>query len=796
MKIPIKYIMCGVFIVLLTNHSLYTQTLQTSSTTSGGLLTLTPLNINTATTQSPGSLTFYSTTPSTVTAVAFASTSPSFPAVTTFPTTGIITTQPLTAQQIQSYLAEAVSFSLPAFGATAEEKNKLQIYQTLLMGIFSDKTDPDLINKVVLNLATDIGVQATTIRTVSVDKLTDAKKALEYAKKLATDTINRYASQSVYMLVLNSLRATITAIGPQMTTIDSRINSNQPFMQELNNIKMLTNLADKVTRYRKLIPSITAYILEPTLTEFMNDLGRLITLAKQQAATEILKAIASILAEIEFNIYLTPTIKTKLAELKNFLTSPVATLPGTVTPTPSKLTPLPTLQPQTGSLSLPAQKGLLELTPTSKPIETATDKQQAIKNFLNPFAQSTTPKTAKTKEEQTKIELEELKKGLESKDNSYSTLVSACTKAVNKLKDKPPKEISSYLIGKLGEKLSFAYNNRAYQKPENIIELRTAFKAATEFKEFVSIVTTKRLETLNAAAQISISQTQTVPKSKIASLNLAMNMLKKDADNYEKTLFINELMSLFSNRAKYTKEELKEAYELLKAFTSKKNVSLKIFDQSAYQKATNWKNIMYALIIFSETPAQKTFKELISLYKTLFTYLALPEATYEREKFILVISSLFHHRVNLLQSDLQELKTFFEEITKTQNIISIQEVPNIVIFIRKVGHALQCATTQKSYLEVLIDQARATNDFKIYTKIVQKFTTHTPERVITSFITLLNKLIQNRAQFDKKALISLLKLVNTVKFADTIKLTDKPFILPNSPRKKAIEIWIAELEKE
>ena len=795
MKIPIKYIMCGVFIVLSINLSFYAQTLQTSSTTSGGLLTLTPLNINTATTHSPSSLTFFSTTPTTVTAVAFASTSPSFPAVTTFPTTGIITTQPLTAQQIQSYLAEAVSFSLPAFGTTAEEKNKLQIYQTLLMGIFSDKTDPDLINKVVLNLATDIGVQATTLKTVSIDKLIDAKKALEYAKKIATDTINRYASQSVYTLVLNSLRATVTAIGPQITAIDSRINSNQPFMQELNNIKMLTNLTDKVARYRKLMPLITAQTLEPTLTELANDIGRLITLAKQQAANDILKNVASILAEIEFNIYLTPTIKTKLAELKNFLTSPVTTLPGT-TPTPSKLTSLPSPQSQLGALSLPAPKGLLELTPTSKPAETTTDKAQAIKNFLNPFAQSTTPKTAKTKEEQAKIELEELKKGLESKDNSYSTLVSACTKAVNKLKDKPPKEISSYLIGKLGDKLSFAYNNRAYQKPENIIELRTAFKAATEFKEFASIVTTKRLETLNAAAQISIAQTQTVPKSKIASLNLAMNMLKKDADNYEKTLFINELMSLFSNRAKYTKEELKEAYELLKAFTSKKNVSLKIFDQSAYQKVTNWRNIMYALIIFTETPAQKTFKELISLYKTLFNYLALPEATYEREKFILVISSLFHHRVNLLQSDLQELKIFFEEITKTQNIISVQEVPNIVIFVRKVGHALQCATTQKSYLEVLIDQARATNDFKIYTKIVQKFTTHTPERVITSFITLLNKLIQNRTQFDKKALITLLKLVNTVKFADTIKLTDKPFILPNSPRKKAIEIWIAELEKE
>jgi hypothetical protein len=331
-----------------------------------------------------------------------------------------------------------------------------------------------------------------------------------------------------------------------------------------------------------------------------------------------------------------------------------------------------------------------------------------------------------------------------------------------------------YIVGQRG--------NKTYEELQHV---QTLFSIAKK-SSLARLISPTWEQSLTINLALSPSSSKTVLKQ-LKECEDVLKLFDKKTDRYEKSLFVNVLTTVFSNRKDRSVRELDVFKSLLDMLLSSTIMRQNIFDRIALTQFNEWKTIITAtLVLLSFDETQKLdakVKTCLSIIKNLSN----TKADYERELFIPILSGLFASRGELDASELQMLMNFFKEVKKVPNILAANQMTVFDVWLQEIGSALGGTTGKLVYIKSLLEGATKTNNIDTLDKVLSLFTSTTPTELKTEFVKSLNHAFTQRVHVNKAKLLTLLEKVQQKKF------DRDPFL--SAPQLKVMKAWVAELKK-
>lgn len=374
--------------------------------------------------------------------------------------------------------------------------------------------------------------------------------------------------------------------------------------------------------------------------------------------------------------------------------------------------------------------------------------------------------------------LSSLKTFLASSQPDYALLVQACILAGNLLIAAPVNDELNVnnkqsLIYKLKDACKYLYQQRANKPSATITDLSaflTLAKTNAVLKESV-------MPAWDTALAIDVAldpaSTKTV-LDKLKDYASIIPLFTKETDSYEKSLYINALTTLFSNRKDRSVSELMQLKVLLDSLVQKG-----IFSTDKITQLKRWKDILEGTLAFLGSYDKVTLKEKLRTYQD-----AIPKITtnnmentdYEKGVFVQILTEVFGNRGDLVSADLALMKDFFSTVRKTQGLLAQNQLTVVDVWIQEIAAALAMASN-KTYLEALIAQASTANSLELFSKALGLFTSSTKQAVKNTFVSALNDLFTKRQTVDTKKLFIFLQAVEQKKLGEDALLTPMQIVI-------------------
>lgn len=329
------------------------------------------------------------------------------------------------------------------------------------------------------------------------------------------------------------------------------------------------------------------------------------------------------------------------------------------------------------------------------------------------------------------------------------------------------------LVVILRTRMTAFFNARTGRTQEEVASLKNFFSSSAK--------NTYLADAVNKSWEVQLGITQAIASvdkavtilEKIKTLSSISQTLTPQLDGAEKRAYLNEIDKIVLVRNQRAMREIDELNNLLISITSDAFKGKKIFTDAETKKMLEWRKLLTNTQSLLSIQQKRSLDEKIKLLNSAMIWLGNPQFEYERKMFVGILSDLFALRVDLHLPDLKRIKTFFEGVQKTQDVLAPNQVKILELWLQELDVAVQIVTGKLSYLDALLNNAKETKSIPQYAKILTLIAHDYDSAIKDALVNGLNTLFSERKTLDKVGLLALLRDAQEKKVAGHYFLTAK-----------------------
>jgi hypothetical protein len=659
-------------------------------------------------------------------------------------------------------ITEASSPGLPIFSEVATQKSKIAIYEALLRTLKQPKFYPlisfDIKQKMFSGFITDLidpALISDLVTDVALFKIVSLGKEFETLLRTVRSDVSKISSPDSSRLT-KQFNATYTTLLARRAAIEKKFKKQSDFLELLDKIQQIlpSKFNERYNGYKQAVSQVTKSIIPSSRQRLITDLGKFLNLLttdeQRKKVLELIKLTGTL-------AFLSVAEKNQLTMLEKSVPAAPVVSKAPVAPVVRAAGPVSTGRP------VPTKAAV----PTKAPVKKAVAPAKKVVVTVN---------------------VADYRAKVKAAGKDYNSLIKLGTIGIDLIAKAAKAKEKRELIAVVQGALVSLYNSRGSLNAEQLKNLIALLEKAKSNPNFSKSVSPKQINSLKLISQLNVAAAEKDALKRINLYQQATGSINADSDAFECGKFLDGVTNLFSMRNKMDSAQVNALKELINKF----NTLLKgkhAFGRSTQKLIEEWLKVIECTSILLSPYESKPIAEQVVLFNKILNDLTISTADYERRLFVTAITRLFNSRGNATKKDLETMKTLFTQVQGKAGVLSSNQVPVMVLWIKELTNAANMTTGTKGYISVLLQDAAGKRNLGLYKSILQLITSDTPSSVLSEFVAALNAIFTDRNFYDKSQVLSFFKTVNTKKLSPITSLL-------GPAQKSVMDQWIKILDDE